>query len=212
MKLVNLLFRCFTTYLPTYVPLHAANGYFTHRDDRGKELAAAFLLDETHEDHRTRPNKMENGSDACVNGAPCDTKIVRDMDSLTIANCKGTESEPGFPSFYLDVMVEPPAENLSSTECFSTETRAAMDVFQAERMKDDRGMVKGMVQGGEETYGGEQYEKGVASHGDSTFHKFYKRISRCPSQVLRCAEHSLLLVIYIVLFAVPHTDTVLQYT
>ena len=180
---------------------------FTHSDVRSKEVAAVYLLHATNEDHQTCPNNVENGSDACVNETPTDTKIVRDMDSLTIANCRGTESEPGFPSFYLDVMVEPPAENLSSTECFSAETRAAMDVFQAERMKDERGMVKGMVQGGE-PYGGEQYEKGVASHGDSTFHKFYKRISRCPSQVLRCAGT---LVIHIVPFAVSHTDSVFQF-
>ena len=202
-------YPCFQD-LPTYVCTHPCMlplCIFTLRDVRSRDVAEAYLLNETHEDRQTCPNNVENGSDACVNQVPTETTIMRDMDSLTIANCRGTESEAGFPSFYLDVMVEPPAKNLSSTECFSRETRAAMDVFQAARMKDERGMVKGMVQGGEPN-GGEQYEKGVASHGDSTFHKFYKRISRCPSQVLRCVCGTL--VIHIVMFAVSHTDSALQ--
>lgn len=31
----------------------------------------------------------------------------------------------------------------------------------------------------------ESYERGAAKHGDQTFHKFLKRLARCPQQVLR---------------------------
>ena len=33
--------------------------------------------------------------------------------------------------------------------------------------------------------GGEVYEKGVARHGDKTFQKFHKHLSRFPQQILR---------------------------
>ena len=33
--------------------------------------------------------------------------------------------------------------------------------------------------------GGEIYEKSVARHGDKTFQKFYKQLSKCPQQILR---------------------------
>ena len=150
---------------------------------------AAVSLDGRHSGHSLYLSTVQNGSAASLPETTSDTNIVRDMGSLTIANCKLKKCGPIFPSFYLDVIAEPTAEDLGSMECFSAQTRAAIDVFQAERMKVERGSVKGMVQGGE-PYEGEQYEKGVASHGDSIFHKFYKRISSCPSQGLRCAEHS----------------------
>lgn len=150
---------------------------------------AAVLLDGRHGDHSLCPSTVQNGSAASVPEMPTDTNIVKDMGSLTIANCKVKKCGPIFPSFYLDVIAEPTAEDLGSMECFSAQTRAAMDVFQAERIKVERGSVKGMMQGGE-PYEGEQYEKGVASHGDSTFHKFYKQISSCPSQGLRLERSS----------------------
>ena len=34
----------------------------------------------------------------------------------------------------------------------------------------------------------EAYEKATAKHGDKTFYKFHKRLSRCPEQVLRCVS------------------------
>ena len=159
----------------------------THRDAHSEETAA-ILLDDRHDDHSSCPSTVQKDSATCVRETPTDTKLVRDMDLLTIANCKVKKSEPIFPSFYLYVIAEPSAEDLVSTE-FSAETRATMDVFLAERMRVEMGSAREMVQGGKPCEG-EQYEKGVASHGNSTFHKFYKRISSCPSQGLRCTENS----------------------
>ena len=34
--------------------------------------------------------------------------------------------------------------------------------------------------------GGEAYEKGLARHGDKTFQKFHKQLSKVPQQILRC--------------------------
>lgn len=33
----------------------------------------------------------------------------------------------------------------------------------------------------------EGYEKSIATHGDRTFQKFYKQLSRCPDQIIRWA-------------------------
>ena len=35
----------------------------------------------------------------------------------------------------------------------------------------------------------ELYEKTLTKHGDKTFYKFHKRISRCPEQVLRSVDY-----------------------
>ena len=48
------------------------------------------------------------------------------------------------------------------------------------------------------TSGGEVYEKSVAKHGDKTFQKFYKYLSKCPQQILRYIK---------LLFSLPHLYT-----
>ena len=40
--------------------------------------------------------------------------------------------------------------------------------------------------------GGEVYEKAGAGHGDTTFHKFQKQLSKCPRQVIRLVTSDLL--------------------
>lgn len=165
---------------------HCVPSILVCSDGHSEERAAVPMLDIRQRDnHSLVPNTASNGSTACVPEAPTETHIAKQMDTLTITNCTIKNCGTIFPSFYLDVIAEPTAEDLGSSDCFSAQSRAAMEEFQVERRSVGKRGVKGMEQGGE-PYGGEQYEKGVASHRDGIFQKFYKRISSCPSQGLRC--------------------------
>lgn len=68
-------------------------------------------------------------------------------------------------SQYVQVIEEP-------TECHGSEELATK--------------VVGLVVSNSGSASSEAYEKSTAKHGDKTFYKFHKRLSRCPEQVLRC--------------------------
>ena len=77
--------------------------------------------------------------------------------SVTIAD---NQLQAGcIPSYYIQVIEEP-------TEFYDQSARKAVD----------------SVSGSSS----EAYEKTITKHGDKTFYKFHKRLSRCPEQVLRC--------------------------
>ena len=177
---------------PTYKLLvtHCVPFVLDCSDEQSADVATGSTLDgRQHDDDSLVPDTASNGSTVRVPEAPTEAHIAKQMDTLAITNCTPKSCGAILPGFYLAVVAEPTAEDFGFLDCFSAQTRAAMEEFRVERRDVDKGAVKGAVQGGE-PYGGELYEKGVASHGDSTFQKFYKRISSCPSQGLRCVYNA----------------------
>ena len=102
---------------------------------------------------------------------------------------------PHFQPLYLNVVNEP-----SSTDHNDSHNKAEklLQKYREEDHKDDMDtplknskpskIASGKhcsAQRGVSNGGSEAYEKTVAKHGDRTFQKFIKALSRCPNQVLR---------------------------
>ena len=82
---------------------------------------------------------------------------------------------PYFPSSYVTVLEEP-----SEPKC-TPEVKKLLERYYRENPNFK--LTSGLEQKG--TGSGEKYERSVAMHGDRTFQKFHKQLSRCPDQILR---------------------------
>ena len=82
---------------------------------------------------------------------------------------------PYFPSSYVTVFEEP-----SEPKC-TPKVKELLERYYRENPNFEP--TSGLEQKG--TGSGEKYERSVAMHGDRTFQKFHKQLSRCPDQILR---------------------------
>ncbi|XP_051239467.1 programmed cell death protein 2-like [Dicentrarchus labrax] len=89
----------------------------------------------------------------------------------------GEEDVPVLRPFFIGVVEE---SDLSGEE---DELRHARQLLKEYERRE--GVAVAELEGGEDGGGQEKYEKTKARHGDATFSKFMKKISRCPQQILR---------------------------
>lgn len=122
------------------------------------------------------------------------SSLTQNIESLNVSSLQHTPPPlkgPHFKSFYLNVLSEPLsehgdsqlAEKLLQKYRLQNQENEPMDCLEKVRSYDS----KARSQSGSksEQTGGESYEKAVAKHGDKTFEKFKKALSRCPNQILR---------------------------
>ena len=84
--------------------------------------------------------------------------VACELEGLSLASIVPPQhSSPCYPSFYINVEYG--------------------DGLAAKPVSGHCGMVGGAD--------GEEYEKGMAKHGDHAFQKFHKAISNCPRQIIR---------------------------
>ena len=115
---------------------------------------------------------------------------------------------PHFGSFYLNVTGELLSEERSSQQVekllqkyqrdnqenwggwggLDDEGEATKEKRKPSRPSHGSGSKTRSTDSRSEAGGGEVYEKAVAKHGDKTFQKFKKVLSRCPNQVLRLVK------------------------
>lgn len=102
---------------------------------------------------------------------------------------KGTLTGPYFVPVYMNVVEEPTTSEHSDMQKaadllhqYKLESRENFEVlFSSSKRSSRKTGDDKRCQGS----GSEVYEKTLAKHGDRTFHKFKKRLSLCPGQVLR---------------------------
>ena len=105
---------------------------------------------------------------------------------------------PCYPASYIAVVEEPEAISAEDKELLKKYksnlpsfdfTVEGLPLKQEKRKKEPDRHRSGQRENGctrdGASSGGEIYEKSVARHGDRTFQKFYKQLSKCPQQILR---------------------------
>ena len=131
-----------------------------------------------------------------------DTLQLKDANSLsepTRAVSVSSLTGPYFKPLYLSVVNDSLSSSLVDSELQQAENllqRYVEDGKQSDLVSVELAAVKGNLPNttnpptgrhgdGEQGCMSEKYEKMVVKHGDTTFQKFKKALSRCPSQVLR---------------------------
>ena len=106
---------------------------------------------------------------------------------------------PYYPAGYVSVVEEPAVSTLEAEELLKKykydhpnyDDSTINDPVSQQVRRKETGLgnsgqrQKGCRRGDSANDGGEVYEKGVAKHGDKTFQKFHKQLSKCPQQILR---------------------------
>lgn len=120
--------------------------------------------------------------------------LTRNIESLQLSGLQHTPplKGPHFDSFYLNVVSEPlsghkdnqQAEKLLQKYRLQNQENEPTDYL--EKSHSYNSQARSLQDGStSEWTGGDGYEKTVAKHGDKTFEKFKKALSRCPNQILR---------------------------
>ena len=128
--------------------------------------------------------------------------LTKDIESITLLSTQSTDkaiSTPyqcgtHFDSFYINVISEPSSENRDQETRhvekllneYKQENKQEWEtVVQKFHPSNGKNLSRNGGKNGIATGGGEKYEKVVAKHGDKTFQKFKKVLSRCPGQIMR---------------------------
>ena len=101
------------------------------------------------------------------------TSSLRDLTLPTAAAYHG----PRYDSFYINVFEE------QSLTHDSSDMDHAYELLQEYNRTSENGITGREQSTG--SGGGEVYERATANHGDTTFLKFHKQLSKCPRQVIR---------------------------
>ena len=105
------------------------------------------------------------------------------MQTAATSHYKG----PHFPPSYVRVIEEPSEDAHTATkvkellERYRRENDTTVNDFSDFSLKSKKGQTRLDSRAG----GGEVYEKSVARHGNKTFQKFHKQLSKCPQQIMR---------------------------
>lgn len=185
------------------------NEWCTGADEWGDEAATAetrvdniLNLSQTLEDilvlekdqEKAFPQTPKEGSNEPVTGEP----VAREPVSGEPVTGEPVAGEPAsgeqvtgpyFNPMYINVIEEPAATYEDTDlkraeallEMYKMENDPSFEDFKKQKKKH-RSLAGGSGSG---RGGGEKYEKSMAKHGDRTFQKFKKKLSLCPSQVLR---------------------------
>ena len=119
------------------------------------------------------------------------TQTIESLNLSSLQHALPPLKGPHFKSFYLNVLSEPPSEHGDSQQAekllqqyrLQNQENEPMDCL--EKLHSYDSQARSQSGGKSEQTGGESYEKAVAKHGDKTFEKFKKALSRCPNQILR---------------------------
>ena len=119
------------------------------------------------------------------------TQTIESLNLSSLQHAQPPLKGPHFKSFYLNVLSEPPSEHGDSQQAekllqqYRLQNQENEPMDHLEKLNSYDSQARSQSGSKSEQTGGESYEKAVAKHGDKTFEKFKKALSRCPNQILR---------------------------
>ena len=163
-----------------------------------EKLEALSLEPNTHsEDGVERQNGTQTSTTLVERQNGMETTIAVDMGRNGMEATTGAYEGPRYSAAYIRTV----EEGESTTSSLDTEADKLLEQYQLENPDSLVGGLNVVGSGGRrhnrgtkvkraegtkaDTGGGEKYEKAVARHGDRTFLKFHKELSKCPQQIIR---------------------------